>query len=141
MYYKYLFEDENKSVLERYELSKVRISEIKDEDTVDEKYREYFSTVSSFIMEMCKLYEEIDTYYSKEDNSCERFILDKSLDELKVLNNKLYGDITGENYENSYANPSRCVNLFRNTDEKDPEFMGAFLSFLYTEIRGLITYA
>jgi len=132
MNYKELFAEDNKNVLERYKLVKERISEIKEEKTVDDKYRDYFNFVSEFIMDICNLYEDIDT---NDD-----FILGKSFDELRDLNEKIYGDVSGEKYDVSFANPKYMTACLKNAGG-EYEFLGGFLSFLYTEIRGMINYA
>lgn len=124
MDYKELFKEENESVKERYKLSIDRIREISSEEIVKEPFRDYFRRVSLFIMQIEKLVKLI------ENNSLEN----KTLKELSELNYSLYSDILKESYETSYANPSYAV--LRLGEE-----YGKYLSFLYTEIRGMIVYA
>jgi leucyl aminopeptidase (aminopeptidase T) len=57
-----------------------------------------------------------------------------SLKDLQSLNRTLYEDITGDNYYASYANPTY-------TCEQLGEKFGKLLSFLTTELRGIIIYA
>ena len=52
----------------------------------------------------------------------------------RQLNEKLYEDIAGNAYETSYANPAYAV------AELGEEY-GNVLSFVYTELRGMIVYA
>jgi hypothetical protein len=57
-----------------------------------------------------------------------------SLEELRTLNYDLYEDVLEDHYESSYAYPRYAVNKLGRK-------YGKLLSFLYTEIRGLIVYA
>ena len=107
---------------ERYELTIERICSIVKEETVNEKYGDYFRTVAKFILEIDKIKNRL------ENNS-----LECTLDELKSENDNIYMDIVGDNYEKSYANPSVAV-------EKMGEEIGRILSFLYAEIRSEIPY-
>lgn len=110
-------------IKERYELAMGRIQEIPAEETVAEVFRPYFGKVSEFLLMLQELKEEIESgeYYQK------------SLDELKEWNHRLYEDILPENYEESYANPAFASSRFGQE-------VGQILSFLYTEIRGAIAY-
>lgn len=58
---------------------------------------------------------------------------ERSLEEWQTLNRQLCADILSENYEESYANPAYAV-------ERLGEVHGRILSFLYTELRGIIVY-
>ncbi|MBQ2800694.1 MAG: aminopeptidase [Lachnospiraceae bacterium] len=122
-YYK-LFEQENGEVEERLELYRERIRAISTENSVAEPFLGYFVKVADFIE---KMYELSEIIKSEKDR-------DYSLEQLQKLNASLYEDIAGAAYEQSYANPSYAV-------EKLGEEYGAVLSFLYTEIRGMIVYA
>jgi len=121
MSYLELFREENNAVLERLELSFDRISEIKNENSVDEPFLDYFKSVVTFIEIIESLINEIKIGDFEK----------KSIIELKELNNKLYEDIHSVNYEQSYANPKYAV------DKLGFEY-GQLLSFLYVEIRGII---
>jgi leucyl aminopeptidase (aminopeptidase T) len=122
-YYK-LFEQENGEVEERLALYRERIRAIGTENSVEEPFLGYFVKVADFIE---KMYELSETIKSEKDRNY-------SLEQLQRLNASLYEDIAGAAYEQSYANPSYAV-------EKLGEEYGAVLSFLYTEIRGMIVYA
>lgn len=122
-YYK-LFEQENSEVEERLALYRERIQNISKENSVPQPFMEYFIKTAGFIE---KMYELSDLIKSGKDKTY-------SIEQLKQLNDSLYEDIAGEAYEISYANPSYAV-------EKLGEEYGAVLSFLYTEIRGMIVYA
>ena len=107
----------------RYELAIERIKNIKSENTVSEKYRNYFRTLADFALLVDKLKDKIENgeYYQL------------GLEELESWNTQLYEDILGVHYETSYANPVFAVEKFGT------EF-GQLLSFLYTELRGAIPY-
>lgn len=124
MDYKELFKEENEAVKERYTLSMDRIKGISKEETVKKPFIDYFKKVSLFIMQIEELVKLI------ENNRLEN----KTLNELKELNYSLYSDILPGSYETSYANPTYAV-------LKLGEEYGRYLSFLYTEIRGMIVYA
>ena len=108
----------------RYELAIERIENIKGENTVSEKYRDYFRTLADFALLVDKLKEKIENgeYY--------KF----SIEELECWNTHLYDDVLGEHYKTSYANPAFVT-------EKFGIEYGRLLSFLYTELRGVIPYA
>ena len=108
----------------RYELAIERIENIKGENTVSDKYRDYFRTLADFALLVDKLKEKIENgeYY--------KF----SIEELECWNTHLYDDVLGEHYKTSYANPAFAT-------EKFGIEYGRLLSFLYTELRGVIPYA
>ena len=108
----------------RYELAIERIENIKGENTVSEKYRDYFRTLADFVLLVDNLKEKIENgeYY--------KF----SIEELACWNTHLYDDVLGEHYKTSYANPVFAT-------EKFGIEYGRLLSFLYTELRGAIPYA
>ena len=107
----------------RYELAISRIREMMDEETVEEKFRDYFRTVGKFIL----LIDE--TNRKLKDGSFEKY----SMEELKAWNTKLYEDILADAYNISYGNPAYAV-------EKLGAEYGSVLSALYAEIRGAISY-
>ncbi len=107
-------------IIERYELSINRIKEILFENKLDEKYKGYFQMVADFIILMDELKNDIKADKLSEAN----------INYLQTLNKSLYEDILPENYEKSYANPTFAV--------IELEEYGQILSFLYTEIRGMI---
>ena len=81
---------------ERYELTIERIRAIVTEDTVNEKYRDYFQSVANFILEIDAIKNRLET---KPNDIC-------TLEELKNENASIYRDVLSENYEMSFANPS-----------------------------------
>lgn len=109
---------------ERFELAVSRIKEIKNETCVSEKYYDYFTKTAAFLEQMILLKEEIvNGVYQKY-----------SMQELRKKNKELYWDILPKQYEYSYGNPDYAV-------KKLGKGIGQLLSFLYTELRGLIVYA
>lgn len=124
MKYIELLRDEYEDFLERYELSMERIQSILDETTIKEEYLDYFLKTAKFILKI----REVVSYVSEDK------LKDLSLEELKKLNDSLYEDILPENYETSYANPAYAANKLGLK-------YGKLLSFLYTEIRGMIAFA
>lgn len=118
------FREENEAVRERHELAAARIREIPLEHTTGEQFGRYFKTTAEFIL-LCE--EVFDKQASGE-------LLKADLPELRSLNRRLYEDILPENYGKSFANPAyACQELTGK--------YGTYLSFLYTEIRGMIVYA
>lgn len=110
-------------VEERYNLVVDRIGDIKEERTVDVKFRDYFVKVAEFI-------HLIDGTKKKiEDHTFDGM----QIEELAAWNKKLYSDILPEHYRESYANPDYAVAQLG-------EAYGSTLSALYVEIRAAIVY-
>ena len=108
---------------ERYELAVERIRVMQSENTVPEKYRDYFHQMAAFVQMMDELRTQLlKGSYQQADQK-----------ELAAWNERLYQDILGEAYETSYANPAYAVRMLG-------EGYGQILSFLYTELRGAIVY-
>lgn len=124
MKYWEMFREENEAVAERHELALERIRQFAAEETVEEPYRDYFRRTAEFIL----MAEDV---FGKQ-NSGELEKLD--LDEAKALNYRLYEDVLPGQYGESYANPVYAV-------ERLGQDFGRYLSFLYTELRGMIVYA
>lgn len=119
-----LLQEENDQVMERLELSEERLHGIIDEDTVAMPYRTFFRHVAKFLL---KIYD-----VSKKNLYHE--LTDMSESELMRLNKQLYEDILPSNYERSYANPEYC-------EQQLGKQYGCLLSFLYAEVRTLISCA
>ncbi len=115
---------EDSILKERYELALERIEEIFENPEVKDKYKDYFRKTAEFVFIINRLYEDVS---SNKINGL-------GLDDAKKLNRELYEDIMPENYGTSYGNPVYAVNILGDD-------YGQALSFLYTEIRGLIVYA
>lgn len=110
-------------VEERYSLAVERIKDIKREDTVDEKFRDYFGKVSEFV-------HLIDETKKRIENDVFAQMSEK---ELANWNEKLYSDVLPEHYAVSYGNPAYAV-------DRLGEAYGGILSALYAELRAAIVY-
>lgn len=118
-----MVEERYNLVEERYNLVVDRIGDIKEERTVDVKFRDYFVKVAEFI-------HLIDGTKKKiEDHTFDGM----QIEELAAWNKKLYSDILPEHYRESYANPDYAVAQLG-------EAYGSTLSALYAEIRAAIVY-
>ncbi|BFL46465.1 aminopeptidase [Lactonifactor longoviformis] len=109
---------------ERYQLVTGRIGEIHREESVPEPFREYFRKTAGFIGLTAQVLEKMLSGWAET----------AAKEELKEWNDRLYEDILPANYGTSYGNPAYAVSVLG-------EEYGQLLSFLYTEIRGLIVYA
>lgn len=108
---------------ERYNLAIDRMKAIIEEKTVAEPYREYFQHVVRFILKLDELKQNVESGKQKE----------MSEEELQEEMKDLYADELEANYEKSYANPAYAVLVLGGE-------LGSFLSAVYTEIRGSISY-
>jgi len=124
MKYKLLFQEENEAIRERYELAIERIGLMEQEISVKEPYTRYFHKIATFVLLIKNVVDLVE-----EDR-----ISNLSLKELQSLNRALYEDIAGDNYNTSYANPTYAC-------EQLGDKFGKLLSFLTTELRGIIIYA
>ena len=115
-------EERNQECLERYLLSRERIQEILQEETVGGRFRSYFRTVSSFMMQIGAVWDSL------RDGSWDI----RSAAEMRKINRELYEDVLAENYGTSYANPTYAA--------KQLGEYGQLLSALYTELRAAIPY-
>lgn len=115
--------NENIAFTERYRISSERIRRIITEKSVADKYRPFFIETAEFILQIEQVYQSFISGLRKN----------VTIDELAMENRMLYADILPENYESSYANPHYAV-------EQLGDMYGAFLSAVYTEIRGMIAY-
>ena len=109
---------------ERYTLMRERIQEIQKEEIVKEPYGEYFRKTAEFILMVDRLHDKIQ----------KGWLNNASQKELEENNHALYQDILPENYGTSYGNPAYAQSVLG-------EEFGPLLSFLYTEIRGMIVFA
>lgn len=113
-------QEELEIVRERLELVSGRIHEIAEEESGKEPFATYFVQAARFIEQTKRpLMEDM---------------ADWSLEQCRELNRQLYEQITPENYENSYCNPSYAVSMLG-------EEYGPMLSMLSAELMALIAYA
>ncbi len=129
MDYRNLFREENEAVEERYNLVMDRISALGGETAVKEPFRDYFIQTARFIVIMKERYAFFDQM--KEGKN---WVYTWNLDELKALNESLYGDILPQHYGESYGNPDYAA-------KKLGKDYGPLLSFAYDQIRGMISWA
>ena len=109
---------------ERMQLAAERIREIVTETNVPAPFESYFQKEAQFITQILELSETIREERNK----------DWSLEQWKECNHWMYEDILPEHYEQSYGNPEYAVAQLG-------EVHGRILSFLYTEIHGMIVFA
>ena len=109
---------------ERMQLAAERISEIVTEAAIPAPFARYFKGEAEFISQMLDLSETIRTGKTA----------DWTLKEWEQCNQRMYADILPEQYEHCFGNPEYAV-------AELGEVHGRILSFLYTEIRGMIVYA
>ena len=93
--------EEAEEIRERYELSMERIRAMKEETAVSAPFYDYFQKTADFILEADRLASDI-----REGRQARM-----TLEELQKQNRRLYEDIAGEAYENSYASPVYAVRL------------------------------
>lgn len=116
-------EEENEGMGERYGLAFPRIEEIaQDASSAGQPYEEYFKTVAKFLL-LVERAAGLAKERAKQSGSV-----------LRELNRELYGDILGEAYETSYANPTYA-------NEALGEAYGPSLCVLYSTLRKNIAYA
>lgn len=126
----------NEDICERLELSIGRLEEIsqeqwenKNNDTVLTNVKKYFDDIAQFIL---YAYDVLLTVDKNSASDCWYEKLD--MDAHKRMNYELYKDILADNYASSFANPSYAVQMLG-------EDYGKVLSFLYAEVRSIISYA
>lgn len=124
MSYKTLFKEENEESMEKFELAMDRIQNIVAEKSVPEIYQDFFKTTALFLIDAADLLK-----LSENDE-----MRNMSLDELSMLNQKMYADVNSSVYKESYANPSYMEDLFGTT-------YGKYLCYLYMRMRGIFSYA
>lgn len=124
MSYQELRKEANESVAERYELVLERITEIQKETTVAEPYASYFKKVAGLMLQIAEVLKK------EQDGS----LFTRSMEECVAMDKSLSEDVSEENYEGSYLNPTFAV-------EKLGEEFGQLLCVLYSHLRGVIPEA
>lgn len=126
MDYRFLLQEENESVQERFELSRNRLKQIglSGRKSLPMELNTYFSQTALFLYRCAGTYEMIRDYG----------LLTMTEEELRIENETFYRDILPSHYEESYANPAYAVLVLG-------EEYGRILSFLYTELRSERVYA
>lgn len=126
-YYKEL----NERIVDDYIDNIERIKDIRKEtesalksNTEKSEYYAFFNHTSKFILKLAQIENELANGYFSNN----------SFDKLLEVNKELYGELIGEGYEKSYANPAYAVAVFGN------EF-GQLMSYFYTIYRRYVDYA
>ena len=110
--------EKNEACAQRHELAVDRLRSLISEETVASKYRAFFQDTAIFLLELENVRRKV------ADGMWESYTLEQK----QSLNEILYSDILGKNYEASYGNPAfACRKLGRD--------MGQLLSLLYAEMR------
>lgn len=117
------FDRMNKPYEERYYKSLERIVQIVGETKGQGKYDAYFNKASNTILKHSDLLEKLSNAYFET----------QSFEELKTLNRSLYEDVLEDNYEESFANPKKCVQDFGKE-------IGQNLCYIYTRILNNISF-
>lgn len=121
MSYSEIYRELNEQAAERFELMEERIAQVATKAEVTDPFANYFEKTASFLMELAKIYrqKEAGNFSGLDIGACEQ------------MNDVLYADITGDAYENSYANPEYAVKMLG-------EEFGQALSLMAAHIRGCI---
>lgn len=115
---------ETDTMEERYALAMERIGDMMQEQTVPAPFDSYFRSVAGFLLQMKQVREQL------KSGEAQGF----SLEQWQKMNHSMYADILPEHYEQSFGNPAYATEVLGETH-------GRILSFLYTELRGIIGYA
>ena len=116
--------DKNDLEKERYELALERISQIPGESICEKNIQAYFQNMADFVLLMNRAWDIVESDTLRL----------MTMEELQTFNRELYADILPENYASSYGNPDYALDCLG-------ESIGQKLSFLYTELRGMIPAA
>ncbi len=116
---------------ERYMLVMDRIRDIDKEDAFGDPLLSFFHTCSALLIFLAGILER----------SLERGTEGMTTEELAAENHKLYADIAGKAYEQSFANPDYIVAKFEEAGITDAKDLARYLCFILAQIRGLIPYA
>lgn len=141
---------EYEDIEERYELMLERIRQIRNEELVPDFLRDYFVSTAEFIEMIDEAVQAV-----KSDK-----LSKMTQDELADINCRLYKDIIGDAYKNSYANYEYSYKKMKSYSNQAGEQadkqaneqdiipaeseileISQLLTFLYNEIRGMIAYA
>lgn len=109
---------------ERFELMTERIRQIPSEQSVPEKYRDYFLKAVPLLLKTEEIFRKAEAGTLK----------DRSLEECRADQAELYRHIVPENYDHSYANPAYAVEALGRE-------AGQMLTLLCSELEGCIAWA
>ena len=94
--------------MERWQLAKARIEQIEKDPEVAGNLGDYFQKTAGFLLLMLEAKDKAEADLLKN----------ASLEELRIWNDRLYGDLVGEAYEQSYGNPSYAVEKLTRTMDR-----------------------
>ena len=123
--------EEKELIDERYDLVMERIRQIPKEGDKGNPLLSYFSICAGLLTMLSGILER----------ALSGKVSAVSTKDLAGENRALYEDILPENYKTSFADPDHAVSVFEKAGIPGAGEIGRYLSFLYTEIRGLIGYA
>lgn len=124
MGYQDFWQPYRREVEERFPLMVERLEQIGIEETVAVPFRSYFRHTASFLLNLCRLEEEI--YAGAWEN--------KDLQDMSTENQALYKEILPQHYAESYGNPAYAT-------AQMGDVFGKLFGMLYADIRSLIPYA
>lgn len=120
-----IYDEINGQTMERYELSRDRITEVNAEESgLSDSMKKYFARVSEFSKSLC----------STMDMALDNSLYELDINTLKEMNHSFYEEVLGDNYSNSYANPEYAAK------ELGEEY-GPLLSIAYSFLRSCIVKA
>lgn len=103
MGYQDFWQPYRREVEERFPLMVERLEQIGIEETVAVPFRSYFRHTASFLLNLCRLEEEI--YAGAWEN--------KDLQDMSTENQALYKEILPQHYAESYGNPAYATEIGR----------------------------
>ena len=116
--------EKNEACAQRHDLAVDRLRSLVSEETVAVRYRGFFQDTAIFLLELENVRRKV------ADGIWDSYILEQK----QSLNEILYSDILGKNYETSYADP-----VYASAELGSG--MGPLLALLYAEMRAGIAYA
>lgn len=111
-------------IKERFTLVSERIDSIKNENTVPEKYRDFFIKTAEYISFINKVVGLVDNGEYKE----------LTMEELKAINDRQFESISLDNYDTSYANPVYATSVCGDT-------FGKYMCEMTARLRWTFNYA
>lgn len=125
MAYRDIYKERNDNYRDAYEKQIQALKRIRDNSRRQSgPYASYFKQTAERLIDVSKLVEHLNDPEHQ----------DTSLASLRAENEKRYKEILPENYDQSFANPVVCVDLYGQT-------VGQMLSFIYAKARTCYNFA
>ena len=121
MQYEELYRESNELAEERLELVMERIAEIAKATDVPAEYDAYFRKTADYLLLLAEMLQK------KEEGR----LAARTMEECQADNDRLFCDVTVENYATSFANPTYAVQTLGSE-------YGQILSMLYVAIRQVV---